>query len=205
MISIGVINNSGLTGKLLMLLWVNHLARILPIKFLQGTDEKYFENFKKVLKGKEITSRMYFIIDILALKKRLLVIEILPENLFKEESEINEDKVSLVESRALLYISNRSLTQPNRIIRLVLKKKGKRRILKKVVKDPFAIVVNHDSIITPKFLSFLRNRFKNYEIFRIQNPSPDALLSLDNETYIKPILWIFNKVTGITLSFAYTK
>jgi len=201
MISIGVINDAGMMGKNLILLWVNYLTRSFPIRFIQGTDRNYFENLKKILKGEEISTRLYFAMDFFLLRKKILFIEIYPENLFREETRINEDKATLVESHALLYISNYSLTQPSRIFRLILKKKGRRRFLKKMVRDPFAIVINYEGIITPSFLSFLKDRFKKYEIFRVNGLNIEKFLDSNNEIYIKPIIWIFNKITGLSFNF----
>ncbi|MGQ4891234.1 MAG: hypothetical protein ACP6IP_01980 [Candidatus Njordarchaeia archaeon] len=201
-VTIGVINDSGLFGKKMMILWLNYLTRQMTVRFLHDTEEIYFRSLINVLKERTVAWRIYAYFDIIELRKRIAMIELNPDLLLTDNTEGEIERANLKDAKNLIIITKRSLLRPTPLWHLILHIKGKRRFLRKVVKDPTVILIEEDKIITNKMMQFLQKRFKNYKIFKMRDNSVSRIDKINIEDFSQPFIWIFNR-TALRLSFLF--
>ena len=198
-ITIGIINDGGLLGKKIIILWMNYLARQMTIKFLHDTEEIYFKSLINVLKERTIPWRIYTYFEIVELRKRVAIIELSPDLLLTDNTEGEIERANLKDSKNIVLITKRSLLRPTPMWNLILHIKGKRRFLRKVVKDPTVILMEEDKIITNKMVRFLEKKFKNYKIFKLRNEISSRIDKINVEDIAQPFIWLFNISVARTL------
>ena len=192
-VTIGIINDANNYGKILTTLWVNYLARNLELKFYNETDEIYFKSLINLLNKTDIPWKLNLFFEILRLKKKIRLIEFSTDVLLSDTIEGNFERANLSALKNAIYITNKSLTRPDPILKLILRKMGKRRFIRKVVRDPFAIVLKEGNIITERTIAFLSRRFKKYKIFYQNAINPLRLEKIEIEKISAPFIWVLSK------------
>jgi len=203
-LTIGIISDDTFLSRKLITIWVNSLARTYFVRFLEGTEEVYFKSLINILKNRPPPWKMYLFLEIKDLKKRIGIIEIGLNTLTSNTLEGDIERSNLKEVKSIVIVSNKSQLRPEPLYTLILQIKGRRRFLRKIVKDPVAIVLDNEKLITPRVINYLTHRYRNYKIFKIINFKPTRIEKIPVEDLSQPFLWTLQNTLKRPISLIKT-